>query len=122
MISCKAFSEEEWNKLLFKNYTYVNTHKKKSSKSSKVSNKLKQWSTYVKNPLKKVEPDFFFVYCLCKQYTWLVLLNVLGTSTYIIVRYRNLDTWINLPRLYPPRFYQPRYNLGRFYLHRYYPS
>ena len=36
--------------------------------------------------------------------------------------YGNLDTWINLPRLYPPRFYQPRYNLGRFYLRRYYPS
>ena len=46
---------------------------------------------------------------------------------YSLVRYGNLDTWINLPRLYlprlyPPRFYQPRYNLGRFYLHRYYPS
>ena len=50
----------------------------------------------------------------------------------IVVRYGNLDTWINLPRLYPPRFYQPRYNLGRynlgrfyigrFYLCRYYPS
>ena len=40
----------------------------------------------------------------------------------ILVRYRNLDTWIYLGRLYPPRFYQPRYNLGRFYLRRYYPS
>ena len=29
-----------------------------------------------------------------------------------IVRYGNLDTWINLPRLYPPRFYQPRYKCG----------
>ena len=40
----------------------------------------------------------------------------------LLVWYGNLDTWINLPRLYPPRFYQPRYNLGRFYLGRYYPS
>ena len=33
-----------------------------------------------------------------------------------------MDTWINLPRLYPPRFYQTRYNLGRFYLCRFYPG
>ena len=50
------------------------------------------------------------------------LLNKKNSSTYTVVRYGNLDTWINIPRLYPPRFYQPRYNLGRFYLRRYYPS
>ena len=43
-------------------------------------------------------------------------------EVWILVRYGNLETWIDLPRLYPPRFYQPRYNLGRFYLPRYYPS
>ena len=46
----------------------------------------------------------------------------INAYTYIVVRYRSLDTWIYLGRFYPPRFYQPRYNLGRFYLRRYYPS
>ena len=41
---------------------------------------------------------------------------------HLVVQYGNLNTWINLPRLYPPTFNQPRYNLGRSYLCRYYPS
>ena len=46
--------------------------------------------------------------------------NSASTTGYIVVRYGNLDTWINL--LIHKDFYQPRYNLGRFYVRRYYPS
>ena len=43
--------------------------------------------------------------------------TIVKILTHSLVRYGNLDTWINLPR-----FHKPRYNLGRFYLRRYYPS
>ena len=42
-------------------------------------------------------------------------------ETLILVRSGSLDTWINLPRLYPPRFYLPRFYLPRFNPGRFYP-
>ena len=45
------------------------------------------------------------------------LLNKKNSSTYTVVRYGNLDTWINIPRFHPPK-----YSLGRIYLRRYCPS
>ena len=65
---------------------------------------------------------YYVLYSWCSLKKIFVILVVFSWCFIKVVRYGNLNTWINLPRLYLPRFYQPRYNLGRFYLHRYYPS